>query len=281
MVKRILFASDLDNTLLFSHRHRQPERPVRGAFGTGRSRASSPGRRVDLLPQVGPAGPPAAHHHPVHRAVPAHPVAGRGTAPGMALTANGAVLLRDGQMDRDVVRRSPRSWSGTHQGGPAGPAGPGSSDPAGRGHLRPRAWRTCTSTPPVRTSAAAERVRRGIGAGRLRPPGGGLRPEGLFLPAGDRQGDRAPPGGRSGIGPERVIVRRGQRHRRAHAPPGGPGPDPGRGRCCPGCPGSARGCAAGTAAFPTLYWRTCSAMPPLWRTLDFSTQRFSILRLSK
>ena len=94
----ILFASDLDNTLLFSHRHRQPEdRCVERLNGAEQGFFTR--ETPDLLPQV------------VQR-VHLLPITTRsieqyqriqwpdGTAPRIALTANGAVLLRDGQMDR-------------------------------------------------------------------------------------------------------------------------------------------------------------------------------------
>ena len=94
----ILFASDLDNTLLFSHRHRQPEdRCVERLNGAEQGFFTR--ETPDLLPQV------------VQR-VHLLPITTRsieqyqriqwpdGTAPRIALTANGAVLLRDGQVDR-------------------------------------------------------------------------------------------------------------------------------------------------------------------------------------
>ena len=92
----ILFASDLDNTLLFSHRHRQPEdRCVERLNGAEQGFFTR--ETPDLLPQV------------VQR-VHLLPITTRsieqyqriqwpdGTAPRIALTANGAVLLRDGQV---------------------------------------------------------------------------------------------------------------------------------------------------------------------------------------
>lgn len=100
----ILFASDLDNTLLFSHRHRQPgDRCVELLNGAEQGFFTQ--ETVDLLPQV------------VQR-VQLLPVTTRsveqylriqwpaGTAPRWALTANGAVLLRDGGLDRDWYEQS-------------------------------------------------------------------------------------------------------------------------------------------------------------------------------
>ena len=100
----ILFASDLDNTLLFSHRHRQPgDRCVELLNGAEQGFFTQ--ETVDLLPQV------------VQR-VQLLPVTTRsveqylriqwpaGTAPRWALTANGAVLLRDGGLDRDWYAQS-------------------------------------------------------------------------------------------------------------------------------------------------------------------------------
>ena len=100
----ILFASDLDNTLLFSHRHRQPEdRCVERLNGAEQGFFTR--ETPDLLPQV------------VQR-VHLLPITTRsieqyqriqwpdGTAPRIALTANGAVLLRDGVMDRDWYAQS-------------------------------------------------------------------------------------------------------------------------------------------------------------------------------
>ena len=94
----ILFASDLDNTLLFSHRHRQPgDRCVERLNGAEQGFFTQD--TLDLLPQV-------------VRRVHLLPITTRsveqyrriqwpdGTAPRIALTANGAVLLRDGEVDR-------------------------------------------------------------------------------------------------------------------------------------------------------------------------------------
>ena len=94
----ILFASDLDNTLLFSHRHRQPgDRCVERLNGAEQSFFTQD--TLDLLPQV-------------VRRVHLLPITTRsveqylriqwpeGTVPRWALTANGAVLLRDGEVDR-------------------------------------------------------------------------------------------------------------------------------------------------------------------------------------
>ena len=94
----ILFASDLDNTLLFSHRHRQPgDRCVERLNGAEQGFFTQD--TLDLLPQV-------------VRRVHLLPVTTRsveqyqrirwpeGTVPRWALTANGAVLLRDGEVDR-------------------------------------------------------------------------------------------------------------------------------------------------------------------------------------
>lgn len=94
----ILFASDLDNTLLFSHRHRQPgDRCVERLNGAEQGFFTQD--TLDLLPQV-------------VRRVHLLPITTRsveqylriqwpeGTVPRWALTANGAVLLRDGEVDR-------------------------------------------------------------------------------------------------------------------------------------------------------------------------------------
>ncbi len=108
----ILFASDLDNTLLFSHRHRQPEdRCVERLNGAEQGFFTR--ETPDLLPQV------------VQR-VHLLPITTRsieqyqriqwpdGTAPRIALTANGAVLLRDGQMDRAWYATSVRCVEGVY-----------------------------------------------------------------------------------------------------------------------------------------------------------------------
>jgi len=97
-MRTILFASDLDNTLLFSHRHRQPEdRCVERLNGAEQGFFTQD--TLDLLPQV-------------VRRVHLLPITTRsveqylriqwpeGTVPRWALTANGAVLLRDGEVDR-------------------------------------------------------------------------------------------------------------------------------------------------------------------------------------
>ena len=97
-MRTILFASDLDNTLLFSHRHRQPgDRCVERLNGAEQSFFTQD--TLDLLPQV-------------VRRVHLLPITTRsveqylriqwpeGTVPRWALTANGAVLLRDGEVDR-------------------------------------------------------------------------------------------------------------------------------------------------------------------------------------
>ena len=100
----LLFASDLDNTLLFSHRHRQPgdlcvER-LNGAeqgFFTQKTLALLPQvvQRVQLLPVT-----TRSVEQYLRIQWPA------GTSPRWALTANGAVLLRDGAVDRDWYGRS-------------------------------------------------------------------------------------------------------------------------------------------------------------------------------
>lgn len=106
----ILFASDLDNTLLFSHRHRQPEdRCVERLNGAEQGFFTR--ETPDLLPQV----VQRVHLLPITTRPSSSTSAssGRdGTAPRIALTANGAVLLRDGQVDRRGTPR-PRRWSGT------------------------------------------------------------------------------------------------------------------------------------------------------------------------
>ena len=100
----ILFATDLDNTLLFSHRHRQPgDRCVellngaeQGFFTQG---------TLDLLPQV----VQRVHLLPITTRSIAQYQRIRwpeGALPREALTANGAVLLRDGAIDRDWYDQS-------------------------------------------------------------------------------------------------------------------------------------------------------------------------------
>ena len=116
----ILFASDLDNTLLFSHRHRQPEdRCVERLNGAEQGFFTR--ETPDLLPQV------------VQR-VHLLPITTRsieqyqriqwpdGTAPRIALTANGAVLLRDGQVDRAWYMQSPIN-TGQNPGNKTVPSG--------------------------------------------------------------------------------------------------------------------------------------------------------------
>ena len=102
----ILFASDLDNTLLFSHRHRQPgDRCVERLNGAEQGFFTQD--TLDLLPQV-------------VRRVHLLPITTRsveqyrriqwpdGTAPRIALTANGGTVRWTG---RGTPR--PRRWSGT------------------------------------------------------------------------------------------------------------------------------------------------------------------------
>ena len=113
MMKRILFATDLDNTLLFSHRHRQAgDRCVERLNGAEQGFFTQ--KTVDLLPQVA-------------RRVRLLPITTRsiqqyqrlrwpeGAFPQEALAANGAVLLRDGAIDRDWYDQS---WelAQAHQG---------------------------------------------------------------------------------------------------------------------------------------------------------------------
>lgn len=241
----ILFASDLDNTLLFSHRHRQPEdRCVERLNGAEQGFFTR--ETPDLLPQV------------VQR-VHLLPITTRsieqyqriqwpdGTAPRIALTANGAVLLRDGQVDRAWYAAS-QALVRDHREALA----------AVLDHLTRQGGATsvrCVEGVYVYAAypdiPAAERVARDwCGGSALQAVVSGRKV--YFFPPGIDKGTAL----RRAVerfGPERVIAARGQRHRRAHAPSGGPGPDPGRGAAAPAAPGSARGCAAGTAAFPTLY----------------------------
>ena len=51
MMKRILFATDLDNTLLFSHRHRQPGDRCAELWNGAEQGFFTP-ETVDLLPQA-------------------------------------------------------------------------------------------------------------------------------------------------------------------------------------------------------------------------------------
>ena len=109
----ILFASDLDNTLLFSHRHRQP-----GDWCVERLNGAEQGfftpETLDLLPRV----VQRVHLLPVTtRSVEQYrriqwP---EGAVPRWALTANGAVLLRDETVDRDWYGQS-REMIRTYQG---------------------------------------------------------------------------------------------------------------------------------------------------------------------
>ena len=104
MMKRILFATDLDNTLLFSHRHRQPGDRCAELWNGAEQGFFTP-ETVDLLPQAA-------------RQVRLLPITTRsiaqyqrirwpaGALPREALTANGAVLLRGGEIDRDWYDQS-------------------------------------------------------------------------------------------------------------------------------------------------------------------------------
>ena len=102
----------------------------------------------------------------------------------MPLTANGAVLLRDGQVDRAWYAAS-QALVRDHREALA----------AVLDHLTRQGGATRAVREVVYVYAAypdipaAERVARDWCGGSA-PPGGGLRPEGLFLSTGDRQGDR-------------------------------------------------------------------------------------------
>ncbi|MFR3921354.1 MAG: hypothetical protein ACLTYN_04595 [Dysosmobacter welbionis] len=193
-----------------------------------------------------------------------------GTAPRIALTANGAVLLRDGQMDRAWYAASQAlvrdHWEAlaavldhlTRQGG-------ATSVRCVEGVYVYAAY------PDI---PAAERVARDwCGSSALQAVVSGGRS--ISFHRGSTR-DRSPPGG-GAVRPGAGDRRRGQRHRRAHVrqadlaliPDAELLPRLPRGACC----GEGR-------RFPTLYWRTCSAMPASLENAIFPPKD-SILRLSK
>ena len=103
MRKRILFACDLDNTLLVSHRYRQTG-DICVEINQGKEQSFMTKRAIALLRQV-------------IRKVDFVPVTTRsieqyqrirwpeGCEPELAVTTNGAVLLRQGGIDEDWVRQ--------------------------------------------------------------------------------------------------------------------------------------------------------------------------------
>jgi len=103
-MKKSLFASDLDNTLLFSHKHAAPE-DVCVELYQGRPQGFFTPRTLELLPLV-------------QQRVNFIPVTTRsiaqyqritwpeGLAPEYAITTNGAVLLHRGEKDEQWSRRA-------------------------------------------------------------------------------------------------------------------------------------------------------------------------------
>ena len=104
----ILFASDLDNTLLFSHRHRQPEdRCVERLNGAEQGFFTR--ETPDLLPQV----VQRVHLLPITtRSIEQYQRIQCRTHGAQDCRRQRRVLLRDGQVDRAWYAR-PRRWSGT------------------------------------------------------------------------------------------------------------------------------------------------------------------------
>ena len=103
MKKRILFASDLDNTLMISHRNRQ-EGDVCVEWNQGKAQSFMTRRTIELLCGI-------------NKLVDFVPITTRsleqysriewpeGCEPKLAVVANGAILLRRGEFDEDWSRQ--------------------------------------------------------------------------------------------------------------------------------------------------------------------------------
>lgn len=97
-MEKFLFASDLDNTLIFSHKHRK-ENDVCVEYLDGNEQSFMTPRAIELLSKVVRCSRlvpitsrSIAQYERIH--FPEIP------APEYALTTNGAILLKDGEVDR-------------------------------------------------------------------------------------------------------------------------------------------------------------------------------------